>query len=122
VPVVEIELSVKLNGQLLPSFPFRKRIQCNEAQTIATTKAGGDTVGVYVVLPGGGVVPAAQAFMVGSDQAVNLRVNNAGVIPLNAGGMLILIDGNVNAGAALNLQINNVGTNPANLTGFVAGS
>jgi hypothetical protein len=124
VPVFEIEISIKQDGAPLPRFPLIRRIQTVEGQTIATSKAGGDGAGIYVVVPGADAIPALQGFVLSSDSAVNLRLNGQsnGSVPLNAGGIMILIDGNLAAGATTNLTINNPGVAAANLTGAVLGT
>ena len=124
MPVFELELSIKIDGQLMPAFPLVKRFQAVEGAMLATQKAGGDVAGTYVVVPGTQMSAALQGLAIASDQAVLIRLNgqtNAD-IALNAGGLLIVFDGSLNAGASTNATISNTGANPANLTGFWAGT
>lgn len=124
MPVYTFELTIKQDGQDVPGFPIVKRIQTTEAQIIQTQKAGSDGAGSYVVVPGCSTSASLQGLAIASDQAVNIRLNgqSTGSIALNAGGIVVVIDGLINAGASTNATINNTGSASANLTGFWAGT
>lgn len=124
MPVLTFELVLKMDGQDIPGFPIVKRIQTVEGQVISTQKAGSDGAGVYVVVPGCSTSASLQGLAIASDQAVLIRLNGqtTGSIALNAGGVVVVIDGLINAGASTNATINNAGTPAANLLGFWAGT
>ena len=111
-------LSVELDGLPVSGFPLDRRLLVDEASAIDYRKAV-DGAGTYVGVPLD-LLPTIQALVLRADRALTLRLNgqsDAGVL-INAGGVVVLFDVTVNAGAgAANAKVNNV----SGATAFVQG-
>lgn len=122
----QLRITSDAGGEPALIFDYTARVSLTEAQIIARQKAGGDLVGVFTAIPGVGSLPVVNALVVATDQPINLKLasvsNGDGIIALNPGGILVVIDGQLAAGANENATINNVGTATANLTGFSGGT
>jgi hypothetical protein len=123
---VSIRVTSDVGGEPNVVFDRTHRVALTEAQTLAVTKAGGDNAGVYTTIPTINKIPAINALIIATDQPVNLRMASVsatdGNIALKAGGIFIVVDANIAAGAALNALCNNVGAIAANLSGLVGGT
>lgn len=113
MPLVEIEISLKIDGNLVDGYPIIRRILQAEEVHKRVQKPNGDGASYFQA----SVLATDNHVIVQTDAPINLRLNNqsTGQIPLNAGGVLILIDGNLSAGSTTNILVNNQGTGPANI-------
>ena len=120
--IVKVKLSVELDNAPLDGFPLERRVEVQEAVELANLQRAPDnnatTFGSY-----GTEVPIANVIVLRADQAVNVKLNNLLAMALNAGGLIIIIDGNLTA--VPQLAINNpalTGGVTVNLKGVVAGT
>jgi hypothetical protein len=117
---LEITLAVKRNGVAVPGLQLTKRIAVDEFQSFVYEAA--DAAG-YVSIPSS-QIDTVQALVVSSDQAVTVRLNgqsDAGLV-LNAGGLLVMLDGTLNSAVATNTTISNSSGNAAIISGFAGGT
>jgi len=121
-----IRVTSDVGGQPAIIFEYAARLFLTEAQLLALQKAGGDGAGVYTEIPTVNEIPALNAFILTSDQPINLKFASVsaadGVIALKNNSLVAIINGNIAAGANLNATINNTGANPANLGGVAGGT
>lgn len=121
---LEFTLSIKKDGELLPESFIIKRLTVDEIQSFNYEQvAHGDAV-TFTALPAGEIA-TINALILRSDKVVTLRLDgqsDAG-IEIKAGGMIILTDVTIDAGAgASNAKLNNNSGGTAILKGFVAGT
>lgn len=121
MPNVKIRIEVEVDGQALAGFPVTRRIEVDEAQAFDYEKASGAG---YAALPAD-QLDTIQALILRSDQAITLRLNNqsdAGVL-LNAGGLVIVLDATIAAGAgAMNAKLENTSGSTAGINGIAGGT
>lgn len=119
---LEITISAKLNGVELQSlgFPVRRRLEVDEAQAFDVTRASG---GGYVALPTA-EMGEIQALLVRTDRAATLRLDaqsDAGIV-INAGGLVVLVDVDIDAGASTNATLDNSSGSDVQVKGLAAGT
>ena len=120
MPTLEIIINVKEDGVVKPGFPRVRRISLDEIQTFRVESATG---GGFVTLPITSI-DEIQALILQSDQQVTVRLDgqsDAGLV-LNAGGLLIILDADIDASAATNVLVSNASGATANLEGLGAGT
>lgn len=118
--LLELHVTAKLNGKILPNFPYYRRAQVDEAQQFATEQTSG---GGYVTLPITSL-DVVQALVLLATQQVTVRLNgqSSGGLVLTNGGILIFMDGNVNASASTNVTVDNSSGSTAVLEGLAGGT
>ena len=125
MPNLKVTVQVEIDGVPLSGFPLVRRLEMDEAQQFNYEKAAdGDTI-TFTALPAGELT-AIQALIIRNDIPVTVRLDNqtdAG-IELNSGGLLLLVDATIDAGAgALNAKLNNPdATAAAIVKGVAAGT
>lgn len=128
MPTYELSITLRAGGAVVPGFPILRRVEVDEAQSAAVelASAGGSTT--WTALPTLSL-DTLNFLLVTTDRPITLRVNNTidaperAVIPLNAGGMLVLIDTTIAAGAgAPNARANNVSGSTALVTTYAGGT
>lgn len=118
---LEVTVSVKLNGYEIAGFPYRKRLLVDEAQQFSYEKATG---GGYETLPTTQIASLAALILSSPDQALTVRLDgqsDAGIV-LNAGGLVLVVDGTLDAGASTNATIDNSSGSTALVQGLGAGT
>lgn len=122
MPVFNLTINFTEDGQPLPGFPIVQSKSVPESQGKQTISRPDDT-GVYTELPLGelGVV---SVLYVTADQPVALRFNDQtdGDLPLNAGGIMLLFDGNIPDTATLKAALENDSGSVATVTVISGGS
>ncbi len=117
---LKFTISVERDGQLLPGFPLVRRLSVDEVQI---ADAEQPTSASYVAFPSS-LLDTIQAFIFRADQATQVRFNaqsDAG-IPLNANGIIVIIDAAIASGAATNSTIQNNSGVTANFKGVACGT
>ena len=124
MPAFEIIVQCKKDGVDLAGFPFRRTIETNEGSDFNVVKASGDVTGQP--FPGLIVGTTLQLFVASTDQPVTFipggSAGGDGKINLLAGGLLVLLNANQNAGSGDQVEIINSGTQSANLKGAWGGT
>ena len=118
--ILDVTVIIKRNGRDVTGFPYQKRMVIDELQQFSYEKA---TSGGYETLPTTQIA-AVQALVLTADQSITLRLDgqsDAG-IPLNAGGLLLVLDSNLDAGVSTNATLDNNSGSTANITGLGAGT
>lgn len=122
--VVLVTLDITIDGQPLLSGPIVKRLETTSLQTFDYTKTNDGDTTTFTTLPDD-TIAAIEALLVMPAAAMTVRLNgqsDAG-IDLNAGGLLLIVDGAIDAGAgASNNKINNNSGAAAQVLGFGAGT
>lgn len=113
-------LTIERNGIQL-SEPLIKRLVVNESADI-TIAAAADSGTAHPVAAA--TMPAMSFFFLETDQAINLVLNANGGLPLNAGGLLLIVGTNLTQGSPPSnvTYANPSGTTVANLTGGTGGT
>ena len=118
--ILDVTVIIKRNGRDVTGFPYQKRTVVDELQQFSYEKATG---GGYETLPTTQIA-AVQALVLTADQSITLRLDgqsDAG-IPLNAGGLLLVLDSNLDAGVSTNATLDNSSGSTAVVTGLGAGT
>lgn len=103
MPLLELTLDIKLDGKSVLGQPLVQSATFVEATSTSLTKSGSDASS-YLQWSQLGTDNGVFLF---TDTAVNFKFNNAGAIPLNAGGLILVLGANIAAGATTNVTINN---------------
>jgi hypothetical protein len=119
---LKVTVIAELDGVPLAGFPVVRRLAVDEVQGFTHELAGPS--GGYVALPADQLA-TIQALVLRADQLVTLRVDGQSDqgIRINPGGLVVLLDVLINAGAgAPNAKVDNSGTAVALLAGLAAGT
>jgi len=108
MPALKVTVLVEVDGQPVPGFPYVRRVVADEVQAFnPTTKVGDGNGTTFTALPTSAIT-TMQGLLVRADQDVTIRLDgqtDAGVL-LKAGGLLLIIDSTINAGATTNATVN----------------
>ena len=88
--VLEVQVTAKLNGRLLPNFPLYRRVQLDETQQFSVEQATGSG---YVPIQAT-QISTLQALILNPSTQVTIRIagqSDAG-LAINAGGLLLILD------------------------------
>lgn len=120
MPTLKITLSAELDGVQLAGYPKTRRLEVDESQSFSIEQATG---GGYSTLPIQ-QLGEVQALILEPDQAVTLRLDaqsDAG-LEINKGGLIVLFDVTINAGASTNATIDNASGSTVKLVGIAGGT
>lgn len=118
---LELNITLKQDGKMVAGFPLYRRVVVDELQQFSTEQTS--SPGTYVTVPST-LIDAAQAVLLSSNQPITVRLNGQsnGGIALSAGGLLLILDATLNAGASTNITVDNSSGNTATLSGLVGGT
>lgn len=122
---LELSIMLRRDGIPSPGFPVTRRIEVDEVQTFKYEKAADNDSTTFSGVPADQIA-TIQALCLRTSKAVTLRLDgqtDAGIV-LNAGGMVIILDATIDAGAgASNAKLNNPDdADVAIIEGFAAGT
>ncbi len=120
MPVYEVTVQIKKDGEPVSGFPVTRRLETAEGQSFDHEKVSG---GGYVALPTG-EMDELNLFLVRADQQVTIRLDgqtDAGIV-LNAGGLLLIVDADIDAGDSTNATVDNSSGSTANIKGLAGGT
>ena len=123
MPQVKITVLVEVDVRVLGGFPLVRRLEVDESQQFAYEKANDGDAVTFSAMPTDQLAEI-QALILQADQAVTLRLDNqsdAGIV-VNAGGLVCLVDVDIDAGATTNAKVNNNSGVAANLKGVAGGT
>ena len=115
---IEVQIVVKRNGLVIEQ--ITRRLSVDEAEQFQTEQASS----VTYVAPPVAELDTIQFLLLKADQVTSLRFANqsdAG-LAMNANGIVLLIDANINVAAATNLKVQNNSGSTAILKGTVGGT
>lgn len=128
MPTFEVAVTVKQDGIVVPGFPILRRVEVDESQAAATELASAGNSTSWTAVQAA-LIDTLNFLFVMTDVAATLRLDDqsdaAGraTIPLNAGGMLILIDTTIDSGAGSpNARVNNNSGSTAMIRSFAGGT
>lgn len=117
------------NGDwLIASTPLTTSFTFVGVTGAAAYVSGGVARGIYSTVPTVTQAPILNALVLSNDsgQPINFTLSSAalndGVIGLKAGGFILVIDGQIAAGASNNAQVNNVNAAASQISGFAGGT
>ena len=116
-------ITLKRDGVELPGFPVTRTISYDEAQIFAYDKADDGNSTTFSTLPTT-QIDAIKGLYITANQAVTLRLDaqsDAGVA-LDAGGVLLVLNGTIDAGASTNATLNNNSGSTALVKGVAVGT
>lgn len=122
MPTFEVYVSVKYNGREMEElgFPFRRRVETDEAQafdTVFGASQANTDVGVT------GQLAEVQVFAAKVDNLLQFGFNgSAPSIPVEAGGFIIIADADIDAGAATNVVATEANGNDVQVIGIAGGT
>lgn len=105
---LEITITVRKDGEMLSGFPFTRRLEVDESQGFDYQEPADNDTTTFSALPTS-FIDTIQALIVKTDLPITLRLDaqsDAGIM-LNAGGMLVIVDATIDAGASTNATVNN---------------
>ncbi len=120
---LKITVSVELDGNQVAGFPVTRRISVDETYSFAYEHADDGDTTTFTTVPDSKVAET-QVLVITSDQKITVRIDgqtDAGTV-LNANGLLLIIDSDIDAGAGSNIKINNNTGNTANIVGVGGGT
>jgi hypothetical protein len=128
MPTYELSITLRSGGQVVSGFPVLRRVEVDEAQAGVTDLASAANSSTWTAVPAFSIDTLTFLF-VSTDRPITVRLNDAvdaldrAVIPLNAGGLLVLIDTTIAKGAgSANARMNNVSGSTALVRSFGGGT
>lgn len=124
MPTLKFTIQAELDGVSISGFPITKRLTVAETQQFRYEEADDGNTTTFSAVPADQLAEI-QALLLQTDQQLTFRLDgqsDAG-ITLNAAGILLLIDCDIDAGAgSSNLSVNNNSGSTANVTGLAGGT
>lgn len=123
MPNLKIIVNVELDGAQAPGFPLTRRIFVDEVQQFEYEKLS-QSAGVHQALPAD-QLESIQALIIQASDVLSVRLDgqsDAGII-LNRGGILIILDATIDAGAgSANASVSNINGDPITVKGLAGGT
>jgi hypothetical protein len=119
VSTAKITLNLEIDGQQIEGYPLVKRINLDEIQQFSYEKAASAS---YTDIPAT-EISNIQLLLIRPSQQLTIRLNgqsDAGIV-LSANGILLVLDGTLNAVAA-NAQVSNASGSVAIVKGVAGGT
>lgn len=121
MPNIKIRIEVEVDGRALSGFPLTRRLEVDETQAFGYEKS---SAAGYAAIPAD-QLDVIKALILGTDQTITVRLDgqsDAGIV-LNPGGLLIVLDAMIDAGAgASNAKLENTSGNTVNVKGIAGGT
>lgn len=120
MPQLKVTVLVELDGEPIAPFPYVRRLTVTEAQAFEFSKATG---GGYTALPTEQIASLKALAVRATDQTVTVRLDaqsDAGIL-LSAGGLVLIVDATIDAGASTNATVDNSSGSATILRGLGAG-
>lgn len=94
MPTIRVVVNVDVDGTPVPSLSAVARMELETSQAFEYEKAADNDSTTFSSLAGVDALSAVNVLIVRAQDAVNLRLNgqSTSLIPLRAGGLLVLID------------------------------
>lgn len=110
MPALKVTIDMQENNKSIQGFPIEGRIVVDEVQSFNYEKAADNDTTTFAALPAAELAEIQALVIRPSDVPVTLRLDgqtDAGIV-INPGGLLILVDCDIDAGAgASNCKLNN---------------
>jgi len=124
MPTLKHTSILELDGVLLPGFPKVKRLIVDETQQFQYEEANDGDTTTFSAVPADQLA-TIQFLLIEADQQLTFRFDgqtDTGIV-LNKGGLLLLMDVTIDAGAgSSNAKVNNNSGSTANLKGLAGGT
>lgn len=124
VPVIVVKVSVSVDGTEIAGFPVTKRVTVDETQGFHYERPDDGDAVTFGAMPTDQIASIA-TLVAAPDRAVTVRLDgqtDAGIY-LNGGGLLVIVDGLIDAGAgASNTSVNNNSGDTVRINGMVGGT
>ena len=121
MPAIKVTVTVEVDGVVQLGFPLVRRVVVDQVGAAQFTEAGPDAVPATALpVP---VLALAQMLVVApASQPVQVRLNGQtdSFVGVNAGGFLVLVDGD--AGTSAQLLVGNPSATSTNIFGMAGGS
>jgi len=125
MPSVKLTVDLEIDGVKVPGFPLVHRRSVDEVQHFAYDEAADNDLTTFSALPTAQIASIQALLLRPLEQPITLRLDgqsDAGII-INTGGIVIIMDATIDAGAATNATVNNPdATAVSKLKGFAAGT
>jgi len=125
MPSVKVVVDVEIDGVKVPGFPLTRRITVDEVQHFDYEEGADNDTTTYSALPTAQVASIQALILRPTEQPITLRLDaqtDAGII-INAGGLIVIVDATIDAGATTNATVNNPDASAlSRLKGFAAGT
>lgn len=116
---LKLTVLAEVDGVPLDGFPVVRRMTVEQFQQFAYTQADGTAA---VAVPADKIANV-KAILLRPDKAVKVHLDSDGGIELSANGILLVLDGTINAGAgAANAKVDNASGETAIIEGFGGGT
>lgn len=124
MPILKLLVDLEVDGVPLAGFPIIRRLTVDEMHIFDYEKVDDPNPTTFTTLPADQLAEI-QALLVRSDKTVTVRLDgqtDAGIV-INPGGLILLLDVDIDAGAgAPNAKINNDSGVTAIIRGLAAGT
>lgn len=108
MPSIRVSLTVEVDGQPVPGTPIVRRVTADEVQAFDYEKAGDNDAVTFTAVPADQLAEI-QMLLLQSDKLVTLRLDgqsDTGIV-INPGGVVFLLNVDIDAGAgASNAKLN----------------
>ncbi len=125
MPSIKVVVDVEVDGVKVPGFPLTRRLSVDEVQHFDYEEAADNDSTTYSTLPTTQLATIQSLVLRPLEQPITLRLDaqsDAGII-INTGGLIVIIDATIDAGASTNATVNNPDASAlSRLKGFAAGT
>jgi len=125
MPSIKLTVDLEIDGVRVTGFPLIRRITVDEVQHFDYEEAADNDATTFSALPTAQIASIQALLLRPLEQPITLRLDgatDAGII-ISAGGMVIIMDATIDAGASTNATVNNPDASAiSRLKGFAAGT
>lgn len=126
MPTLEVTVQVKIDGMPVAGFPLSRRVSADESQSFAVEIPVHGSTGEGTIIPLN-FLDSVQSLVLTTDRTITVALNGGlpsqgfGCPTVSAGGLLIILNGELGNGSSAN-SINNLSGATANIRGIGAGT
>lgn len=125
MPSIKLTVDLEIDGVKVQGFPLTRRLTVDEVQHFDYEEAADNDTTTFSALPTAQIASIQALILRPLEQPITLRLDgasDAGIV-INAGGMVIIMDATIDAGASTNATVNNPDASAlSRLKGFAAGT
>jgi len=125
MPSIKLSVNLEIDGVTVTGFPLIRRLSVDEIQHFDYEEGADNDTTTFSALPTAQIAAIQALLLRPLEQPITLRLDaqsDAGII-INAGGLIIIMDATIDAGATTNATVNNPDASAlSRLKGFAGGT
>ena len=125
MPSIKLSVNLEIDGVTVTGFPLIRRLSVDEIQHFDYEEGADNDTTTFSALPTAQIAAIQALLLRPLEQPITLRLDaqsDAGII-INAGGLIVIMDATIDAGASTNATVNNPDASAlSRLKGFAGGT